>query len=209
MRKSVRSLIIAVAVAVGAAAMLPASAPVAYAKSGAELSREANAALRNLLNKQKSARMLAQRATAILVFPSIVKAGFMFGGQIGEGAAPQGREDGRLLQLGRAPRTGSRPAVQTFGYALFFMNEHGAEAARASEGFEIGVGPSIVIVDRGHGEVAHQQHAHERRLRVHLRPEGADGRARHPGIEDHEDLQVGEEEARHDANECSSPPRSP
>src|SRR5262249_52993203 len=43
---------------------------------------------------------------------------------------------------------------------------------------------------RRDGQGDHEQHAHERRLRLHLRPEGADGRGRHPGIEDLEDRQV-------------------
>src|SRR2546425_316195 len=39
--------------------------------------------------------------------------------------------------------------LQTFGYALFFMTDEALNYLDASGGFEIGVGPSIVIVDQG------------------------------------------------------------
>ena len=60
------------------------------AASAAELQRDGRAALNQLYAKQNSAKMLGQKAKAILVFPSIVKAGFMFGGQIGEGVLFRG-----------------------------------------------------------------------------------------------------------------------
>ena len=42
--------------------------------------------------------------------------------------------------------------VQVFGYALFFMNDAALAYLGKSGGFEIGVGPSIVVVDAGMGK---------------------------------------------------------
>jgi lipid-binding SYLF domain-containing protein len=39
--------------------------------------------------------------------------------------------------------------VQSFGYALFLMNDKAIEYLEKSDGWELGVGPSIVIVDKG------------------------------------------------------------
>jgi lipid-binding SYLF domain-containing protein len=39
--------------------------------------------------------------------------------------------------------------VQWFGYALFFMNADALKYLDSSQGFEIGVGPSVVVVDQG------------------------------------------------------------
>src|SRR6185436_16566438 len=65
---------------------LSSTAPLrAWAASGAELRRDSAAALRNLTDSETAARLLAEKAKGILVFPSIVKGGFMVGGQIGEG----------------------------------------------------------------------------------------------------------------------------
>jgi lipid-binding SYLF domain-containing protein len=85
------------------------------------------------------------------VFPSIVKAGFMFGGQIGDGVLlKSGRPAGYYNSL--AASYGLQAGVQVFGYALFFMNDAALSYLDKSEGFEIGVGPSIVVVDAGVGK---------------------------------------------------------
>jgi lipid-binding SYLF domain-containing protein len=41
---------------------------------------------------------------------------------------------------------GLQAGAQKFGYALFLMNDKAVEYLDNSEGWEIGVGPSIVIV---------------------------------------------------------------
>ncbi len=58
----------------------------AQAASAAEIDRDATAALENLYAASPEAKMLGREAKAILVFPRIVKAGFLFGGQYGDGA---------------------------------------------------------------------------------------------------------------------------
>jgi lipid-binding SYLF domain-containing protein len=44
---------------------------------------------------------------------------------------------------------GLQAGAQSFGYALFFMTESALDYLGKSSGWEIGVGPSIVVVDRG------------------------------------------------------------
>ena len=44
---------------------------------------------------------------------------------------------------------GFQAGVQEFGYALFFMNDSSLSYLSASKGWEIGSGPSLVIVDEG------------------------------------------------------------
>jgi lipid-binding SYLF domain-containing protein len=130
---------------------LPA-ARVATAASAAELSRDANTALQKLFAKNPAARKIRDQAMAILVFPTMLKAGFMFGGQIGEGALLRkgGRTTGYYNSV--AASYGLQAGAQTFGYALFFMNEGALKSLNQSGGFEIGVGPSIVLVDAGMGK---------------------------------------------------------
>src|SRR5215467_5966878 len=91
---------------------------------------------------------LAAQAKGILIFPSIVKAGFLFGGQYGEGVLlKHGRTAGYYNSV--AASYGLQAGVQSFGYAMFFMNDSALAYLDKSEGFEIGVGPSIVVVDAG------------------------------------------------------------
>jgi lipid-binding SYLF domain-containing protein len=44
---------------------------------------------------------------------------------------------------------GLQAGVQSFGYAMFFMTDSALNNLENSEGFEVGVGPSIVVVDAG------------------------------------------------------------
>lgn len=130
---------------------LATTAQSATAASAADLERDARRALERLESSQGSARILAEKATAVLVFPSMLKAGFMFGGQIGEGALFKG---GKLAGFYNsvAASYGLQAGVQTFGYALYFMNEAALKQFETTRGFELGVGPSIVIVDEGIGK---------------------------------------------------------
>src|SRR5262245_18626985 len=136
------------AAAVVTAALLATVPRPALAASAAELTRDSAAALRKLYAQHPSAKILGERAKAILVFPQMVKAGFMFGGQIGEGALwKQGRVVAYYNSV--AASYGFQAGVQTFGYALFFMTDAALAQLDATYGFELGAGPSLVVVDEG------------------------------------------------------------
>ena len=119
------------------------------ANSASDITRDSNAALQNLYASNPEARQLARRAKGILVFPDIVKAGFLVGAQYGSGGAlfKNGRTAGYYNIL--AGSYGFQAGVQSFSYALFFMDNASLNYLNRSEGWEIGVGPSIVIVDKG------------------------------------------------------------
>jgi lipid-binding SYLF domain-containing protein len=121
------------------------------AASRQELDRDGKRVLQNLYAKNSSARLLGQKARAVLVFPSIVKAGFLFGGQIGEGVLLKGGKPAAYYNT-VAASYGLQAGVQTFGYALFFMNDGALAYLDKSGGFELGIGPSIVVVDEGMGK---------------------------------------------------------
>jgi lipid-binding SYLF domain-containing protein len=126
-------------------------APGAWAASRKELDRDATQALQTLYAQNPAARQLGKKARAVLVFPNIVKAGFLFGGQIGEGVLLKGGKPAAYYNS-VAASYGLQAGVQTFGYALFFMNDGALEYLDSSAGFELGVGPSIVVVDEGMGK---------------------------------------------------------
>jgi lipid-binding SYLF domain-containing protein len=135
-----------------AMAILAATVPrPTLAASAAELTRDSAAALAKLYARQPSAKLLGQKAKGILVFPYMVKAGFMFGGQIGEGAL---RKNGKVVAYYNsvAASYGFQAGAQKFGYALFFMNDAALKQLDTTRGFELGVGPSLVVVDEGVGK---------------------------------------------------------
>ena len=120
----------------------------AVAASAAEINRDVTRTLEKLYADIPEARHLSTRAKGILVFPSIVKAGFLFGAQFGEGAMRrQGKTVGYYNTV--AASYGLQAGVQTFGYILFFMTDSALQYLNKSDGFEIGVGPSIVVLDAG------------------------------------------------------------
>ena len=87
----------------------------------------------------------------------------------------------------RARRSGYRPAPSKYGYALFFMNANALAPARQGRGVRGRCRSDRRRDGRGHGEDADDDDCQGRRLCLHLRPEGADGRTRHPGQQDHQD----------------------
>jgi lipid-binding SYLF domain-containing protein len=120
----------------------------ALAASAAELDRDAQKALGDLYAKSPSAKTMGEKAIGVLVFPGIVKGGFIVGGQYGEGALIK---DGKTVAYYNtvAASYGLQAGLQKFGYALFFMTDSALKWLDKSDGWEIGVGPSIVVVDAG------------------------------------------------------------
>jgi len=120
----------------------------AIAASAAQIDRDADAALRTLYETTPAAKALAEKAKGILIFPSIVKAGFIVGAQYGDGALLKG---GRTVGYYNivAASYGLQAGVQSFAYAMFFMTDSALNYLENSAGFEVGVGPSIVVVDEG------------------------------------------------------------
>ena len=120
----------------------------AMAASAAAIDRDVDAALWKLYETTPAAKALAEKAKGILVFPNIVKAGFVVGAQYGDGA---------LLKNGRtvgyynivAASYGLQAGAQSFGYAMFLMTDSALNYLETSAGWEVGVGPSIVVVDSG------------------------------------------------------------
>lgn len=120
----------------------------AAAASAAELDRDADAALARLYDSVPNTRQLASQAKGVLVFPRVVKAGFMFGAQYGEGVLRgKGRTAGYYNTV--AASYGFQAGAQEFGYVLFFMTDAALQHLDKTAGFEVGTGPSIVVLDAG------------------------------------------------------------
>ena len=136
----------AIALLLGILIFLPS---VTRASDAADIDRNVRRALRNLYNANPQARALGGHAVAVLVFPSIIKGGFMVAGQHGEGALVS--PDGGITRYysTTAASYGFQAGVQKFGYALFFMNQESLSYLNKSGGWELGTAPSLVVVDEG------------------------------------------------------------
>ena len=112
------------------------------------LSRDSRAAMNRLLAQSPGAKSLSERAGAVLVFPNIRKAGFVVGGQYGEGTLFKGGKPVAYYST-TGLSYGLQAGAQKFGYALFFMNDKALKYLKDSDGWSIGSGPSVVVVDKG------------------------------------------------------------
>src|SRR5215471_8963185 len=126
----------------------PLAAQSALAKDAAEISKDSQAALQSLYAKVPKAKELGGKALAVLVFPSVIKAGLGVGGQYGDGALIKGGKTVAYYNTAGAS-VGLQAGAQKYGYALFFMNDHALQQIDKAEGFDIGVGPTVVVVDEG------------------------------------------------------------
>jgi lipid-binding SYLF domain-containing protein len=120
----------------------------AVAEDKAEISKNAHAALGSLYASVAGAKALGAQAHAVLVFPKVTKAGLGIGGQSGEGALIKG---GKTVAYYRTTGAsfGLQAGAQTYGYAMFFMNAEALKQLDKADGFEVGVGPSVVVMDEG------------------------------------------------------------
>jgi len=112
------------------------------------LDQDAQAALQALYTNSPGAKALGDKARGILVFPNVTKAGFILGGQSGDGVL---FEKGKVVghyNTGAAS-VGLQAGVQTYGYALFFMTDQDLGYLKRNNGWSLGTGPSIVIADAG------------------------------------------------------------
>ena len=129
-----------------AATMGPAHS--AIAASATELTADGNSALERLYASSEKARRYSRDARAILVFPRIVKAGLVVGGQSGEGVLFVDGQPAGYFRISAAS-FGLQAGGQTFGYALFLMNDTAVNYLRENDGWAIGTGPSVVVIDEG------------------------------------------------------------
>jgi lipid-binding SYLF domain-containing protein len=137
----------AAALAIGAVIVEP---PAAKAASGAEIEHDANETLHSFVRQTRGARELANKAVGILVFPSVIKAGFGLGGEYGEG----------LLIVDQRPAGYYNMISASFGFQLgaqersviiMFMTKEALDAFYRRAGWKVGVDGSVAIITVGVG----------------------------------------------------------
>jgi lipid-binding SYLF domain-containing protein len=114
-----------------------------------ELEQQARDAYKTLIATTPKAADLRSGATAVLVFPSIVKAGLLVGGQEGNGVLfdPSGKVLGYYNLT--AVSYGLQAGAQDFSQVMFLMTPAALNYLNSSDGWSVGVGPSVVVMDQG------------------------------------------------------------
>ena len=122
-----------------------------FAASATEIEQNSIAALENLYAANPDIKELGANAKGILIFPKITKAGFIVGGQGGDGALQIAGKTADYYRSA-AGSIGLQAGVQWFGYIMFFMDDPSLQYLQNSKGWEIGTGPSVVVLDKGFGK---------------------------------------------------------
>lgn len=120
----------------------------AHAQSADELNVQSNQALQVLYKSNPLAEDIAKKAKAILIFPKIVKAGLVFGGSYGEGVLQKGSTvEGYYNSVSAS--WGWQAGAESYAYVVFLMNDKALNYLHKTKGWEIGVGPTVVVVNEG------------------------------------------------------------
>ena len=130
------------------ASLLSASA---LASSAAELDAHVHETLDRLYEKSTAAQSLSKNAKAILVFPKILKAGIVVGGEYGQGALLLDNQITGYYNTVSAS-VGFQFGGQVRSQVLMFMTDEALKGFKESNGWEVGVDGSVAVVEFGVGE---------------------------------------------------------
>jgi lipid-binding SYLF domain-containing protein len=120
----------------------------ASAATAEDLDVDSRQALQTLYKSTPFAESISHNAKAILVFPKIIKAGLVFGGSYGEGVLLKDKKVENYYNSVTGS-WGLQAGAQSYGYAVFLMTDKAVDYIRKSKGWEVGVGPTVVMVDEG------------------------------------------------------------
>ena len=120
----------------------------AGAATAEDLDVDSRQALQTLYKSTPFAENISHNAKAILVFPKIIKAGLVFGGSYGEGVLLKDKKVENYYNSVTGS-WGLQAGAQSYGYAVFLMSDKAVDFLRKTKGWEVGVGPTVVVVDEG------------------------------------------------------------
>ena len=122
-----------------------------FAKSAAEIEIEVDETIKEFKREIKGGGEFLKSASGVLVFPTVLKAGFVLGGEYGEGAL---RVAGKTVDYysTAAGSLGFQIGAQAKSIVVVFMNSEALANFRKSKGWKAGVDGSVALVEWGVGE---------------------------------------------------------
>ena len=126
------------------------SSGTGLASSGGQIDANVDATLREFSARIGGARELVAKSAAVLVFPSVIKAGMGIGGEYGEGALLiRGRTAGYYNTV--AASIGFQLGAQARSVIIAFMTPEALAGFRRVHGWKVGVDGSVALVTVGIG----------------------------------------------------------
>jgi len=132
------------------AVLLFAGIAPADAKSKEEINIGVDATLEQFREEVLGGTEFLKKAKGVLVFPSVIKAGIVIGGEYGEGAL---RIDGETVEYysTAAASFGFQLGAQSKSIVLVFLSDDALTNFRGSKGWKAGVDGSVAVVEWGKG----------------------------------------------------------
>jgi lipid-binding SYLF domain-containing protein len=126
------------------------AAPAALAASAAEIDTRVNAALERLRAEVKGSGTVLAKASGVLVFPEVIKAGFVLAGEGGEGALRVGGRTAGYYNIISAS-VGLQAGGQKRDIVIAFLTADSLQKFQDSQGWKVGADGSVALIDVGAG----------------------------------------------------------
>ena len=118
-----------------------------------EIDNGVDSTLNRLYAEVKGSRELVSKSNAVLVFPRVLAAGLVVGGEYGKGALRIKNEHGGYYSMASAS-VGLQAGAQSKAVVLLFMTREAFDKFGQSKGWTAGVDGSVAIVKVGvNGEI--------------------------------------------------------
>lgn len=123
----------------------------AVAKSATEINIGVDATLQRFKKEVTGGAQFLNKAEGVLVFPSVLKAGLVVGGEYGEGALRVGGKTVGYYSTAGAS-VGFQMGAQSKSVVLVFLSKQALNSFRHSDGWKAGVDGSVALIKWGVGE---------------------------------------------------------
>ncbi|MEJ2514055.1 MAG: YSC84-related protein [Gammaproteobacteria bacterium] len=123
---------------------------LAAAKTAEEINEAVDAALERFYADVQGGREFVESSKGVLVFPEVIQAGLVIGGEYGEGALRMNGETAEYYSTA-AGSFGLQAGAQAKTVIICFMTEDALRSFRNSSGWEAGVDGSVAIAQVGAG----------------------------------------------------------
>ena len=120
------------------------------AGSAAEIDADVRATMSEFFAQVRGSRELVAKSSAVLVFPSVIKAGIGIGGEYGEGALVTRERTIDYYNIVSAS-IGFQFGAQARSVIIVFMTPEALSGFRRTHGWKVGVDASVAIITVGAG----------------------------------------------------------
>jgi lipid-binding SYLF domain-containing protein len=122
--------------------------PEANAGRRQSIDADVNSTLSRLYATVNGSRELVGKARGVLVFPSVISAGFWFGGQYGQGALRIGEQTSGYYSIAAAS-FGLQIGAQSKAIVMLFMTQEALDKFVNSQGWAAGVDATVAVLHVG------------------------------------------------------------